>query len=323
MKDRFERVSVVPIKVKELAEGKIGQSMSLGDYVMTNIEYQGLDLRDKDIVVITSKIISVFEGRVVRLKEVKPSLSSKIIGAIFGKDARKVDLIRREGTVAAVIPFKKIAKTPALWERLLRFSANPQGSKNVIEEFTSVFMVNKYDTFLDDAGLDFSNMPDGCVACLPEYPFQSAKEVRRQIKDRLGINVAVIVTDTVSVPGKLGSLDTPLGYAGIEPITRKHGHDDLYNNPKSGGMDLIVDALAAIAGLTMGQTNEASPICLIRGYDYEPPLEECEVSGRFYPTGLLFKSTVLTVLSTLGYYLVAALTWPFTFIGNYKRKKKS
>lgn len=68
--------------------------------------------------------------------------------------------------------------------------------------------------------------------------------------------------------GKFGSLDLAVGSAGIDPIAREFGERDLYERPKFGGLDIIVDEICAGAALLMRQAGEGIPVVLVKGLKY-------------------------------------------------------
>ncbi|MDK2953104.1 MAG: coenzyme F420-0:L-glutamate ligase / coenzyme F420:gamma-L-glutamate ligase [Kosmotoga sp.] len=307
---------VIPISVSEAIVPEEARRTTAGEYLVNALKEKGIEVQDKDVFVLTSKLVSLFDGRTINLSTVTPSRKAKILGKLFHKDPREVELIMREGKVLAVIPFKKIAKNPAIWKRMLQFSANPEGTRQALDISTYVFVVNNHAAYLDDAGIDFSNSPPDYVTLLPKDPCASAKRIRKEIMDLTGKEVAVIITDTVSVLGRMGSQDIAIGYSGIDPITRKSGKEDLFGEPHLGGNDLVIDSMAGIAGLVMGQMNESTPATLIRGYDYEPEREDEEPKGMeliAYPKSMAFRSSVLTILTTVWFRIVNFFTfqkWP-------------
>jgi coenzyme F420-0:L-glutamate ligase/coenzyme F420-1:gamma-L-glutamate ligase len=177
-------------------------------------------------------------------------------------------------------------------------------------------MVNAHAVYLDDAGIDYSNAPDGVVTVLPKDPCAVAARIRETIRERFGAEVAVIITDTAAKLGRVGSNDIAIGYAGMDPITRLTFSDDLFGVPRSGGVDVVIDSIAAMAGLVMGQTTEMTPAVLIRGVAYAPERVGQETVGMHaltYPRGTMWRGVLLTLLATTGFKLASLLTfqrWP-------------
>jgi coenzyme F420-0:L-glutamate ligase/coenzyme F420-1:gamma-L-glutamate ligase len=143
------------------------------------------------------------------------------------------------------------------------------------------------------------------VSLLPEDPCRLAGEIREGIRIHLNADVAVILTDTVTSVGRLGSQDVAIGYAGIDPVTRETFHLDLFGVRRSGGVDLVVDSIAGMAGLVMGQTIEKTPAVVIRGISYQPERSD-ELPGMdaiSWPAGSEWKFAVYTILATLRLWL--------------------
>jgi coenzyme F420-0:L-glutamate ligase/coenzyme F420-1:gamma-L-glutamate ligase len=305
------RVEAYPLKVHEPATVGTCAEKSFGDYIGDVLSANSLALEDRDVLVVASKLVSIFEGRIVWISGIKPSLKARLVGKAFGKDPKKVELVLGEGPVQGVIPMKQIYKIPSLWARLSVCSDHPKEMASFFNDYSATFMVKTNDILLDDAGIDVSNVPAGCAALLPIDANASAREIRRSVCEATGKEIAVIVTDTSGVLGKLGGQDIALGCAGLDPLSRDYASEDVFGNLEGGGIVLIADSLAALGGLLMGQGDEATPICLIRGFAYQPEKEEGGMKIVFYPRGVVLRSAVLVVFATVFYYLLHVLTLPF------------
>ena len=178
------------------------------------IEDAAPDLRDGDILVVTSKIISKAEGRLIRADREQ---------AI---DAETVRLVAQRG--------------PA------RIVETRQG------------------LVLAAAGVDNSNTPPGTVALLPEDPDASARRLRKDLSGRLGIRLAVIVTDTLGRPWRMGQTDAAIGAAGIVPARDHRGETDTFGNLLEVTLAAVADEIAAAADLVKGKTG-GIPVAVVRG----------------------------------------------------------
>ena len=221
-----------------------------------------------------------------------------------------MELVLREGPVQAVVPLKQIGRIPSLWAKLSTFTPDPKTLDRLYKSYSAAFMVKTHGVLLDDAGIDFSNAPEGSVSLLPIDADTSAGEIRQSLSRATGKEIAVIITDTAGVPGKLGGQDIALGCSGLDPVGRNYAAPDIFGNPKMGGLELITDPLAALGGLLMGQTNEATPMCLIRGFVYEPEKEEGGQKILSYPRGVLARCAIFIVFATIFYYFLHVLTLP-------------
>ena len=173
------------------------------------------DLRDGDIVVVTSKAVSKAEGRL-------------LIGA-SRDDAIQAETVRE---VAA------------------------RGALRIVE--------TRHGLVLAAGGVDASNVPQGTVALLPEDPDASARQLRRAIRDLLGVRVGVLLSDTVGRPWRVGLVDIAIGAAGVAPLLDLRGHVDAFGNPLEVTVTATVDEIAAAAELVKGKL-AGVPVAVVRG----------------------------------------------------------
>ncbi len=304
-------IQFIPLTVAGAIRPEDTSGQTVGAFVLQLVEGHGIELRDKDVLVVSSKVASFFEpDRVVRLLDVIPSRKARVLGRLFRRDPRKVQLVLEEGNVFLVVPMKRITRIPCVWRMLDKRSANPEAMRRGFEQTNSyVFVVRKHAIYLDEAGIDHTNSPDEFVSLLPRDPCETARGIRSEILARHGVDVAVILTDTVTSVGRMGSQDMAIGYAGIDPITRVMFSDDLFGIPRSGGIDIVVDSIAGMAGLVMGQTIERRPAVIVRGLDYAPERSD-DTSGMAavgMPAGSEWRITLYTILATLRFRIGSLL----------------
>lgn len=295
-------------------------SDSTGNVVFSALSRNGLRIEENDVVVVTSKIVSILEGRCCETSKVEPSLRARVLGKVFGRDPGLVELILHEGRVVSVLPVKSIFRDLRLLERAKLYSYDPDMSHTLIDSYKNVFMVKRDGIVMDDAGIDAPNLPAGWVALLPEDACRSARSIREQIQQTTGRNVAVIITDTTSVKGRLGSQDIAIGFSGIDPIKREHGRPDLFSNPKSGGMDITVDSISGFAGSVMGAFDECSPICVVRGLQYSRPSEDFDMDALSFPSRTTFRASARMILPNILLSLLLLLTLPFKKSRSFQSK---
>nr|WP_107481646.1 coenzyme F420-0:L-glutamate ligase [Streptomyces sp. TSRI0395] len=172
-------------------------------------------LVDGDILLVTSKIVSKAEGRVLRAADREAAI-----------DAETVRVVARRGT--------------------LRIVENRQG------------------LVLAAAGVDASNTPAGTVLLLPEDSDASARAIRDGLRDTLGVEVGVVVTDTFGRPWRNGLTDVAIGAAGVRVLDDLRGGTDAYGNPLSATVVATADELAAAGDLVKGKA-EGLPVAVVRG----------------------------------------------------------
>ena len=214
----------------------------IGDYVGAQIldacTASEIDILDGDILVVTQKIISKSEGRVITINDIEPSELAVSISEGHRRDPRHTELILRES------------------RRIVRMDRG-----NIISETHHGFNCA-------NAGIDASNIPgEGTVALLPVDPDKSAYGIRRSISDAIGIDVAVIISDTFGRPWRTGAVNVAIGVSGMEPMESYVGEEDDNGNLMYTTVICVADEIAAASELVMGKTSRI-PVALIRGYEY-------------------------------------------------------
>jgi len=301
-----------PVVVDRAIRPEDAGTVSAGEFFCDQLERSGRLPEDGDVLVVSSKVAAIFEGRQIRLDTVVPSRKARWLGRLYGKDPRKVQLVIEEGKVLLVIPLWRIMRMRTFRDMMAARAANPEAMDHGFDRTnSSAFVVSNHVAYLDEAGIDYTNSPDGYVAMLPADPCATAQHIREAITQRFGSGVGVIITDTVTNVGRVGSQDTAIGYAGMDPITRMTFSDDLFGTPRSGGIDIAIDSIAGMAGLVMGQTVERTPAVLVRGISYLPEQEDEGRKGMAqlaYPSGVKWRINVLTVLATARFKLLNLLS---------------
>jgi coenzyme F420-0:L-glutamate ligase / coenzyme F420-1:gamma-L-glutamate ligase len=206
--------------------------------VLERLKTAGGRFKTGDILVITQKIVSKSEGAMVDMASCRPSKTAQRLARSCGKDARLVELILRESR-------KVLRKGPNL----------------LVTE-------HKQGWVCANAGIDTSNVPGEWVTLLPRNPDETARRIRRRIKDLTGVEIAVIIIDSHGRPFRRGAVGVALGSAGISALVDKRGSKDLFDYRLRGTEIALADELASTASLLMGQANEGIPAVVIRGLNY-------------------------------------------------------
>lgn len=171
-------------------------------------------LRDGDLMVVTSKVVSKAEGRFA-------------------------DGDREEAVDAETV--RVVAR---------------RGATRIVE--------TRHGFVLAAAGVDASNVPPGRVALLPEDPDASARRIRRGLRERLGVSVAVLVSDTMGRPWRRGLVDVAIGLAGLDPLDDLRGRTDGHGNRLDVTVTAVADEVAAAAELAKGKL-AGVPVAVVRG----------------------------------------------------------
>lgn len=197
-----------------------------GDDLAKLIAAAGPGLADGDVLLVTSKIVSKAEGRIVRAADREAAI-----------DAETVRVVARRGA--------------------LRIVENRQG------------------LVMAAAGVDASNTPAGTVLLLPEDPDASARALRAGLRDALGVDVGVVVTDTFGRPWRAGLTDVAIGAAGVRVVDDLRGGTDAHGNPLSATVVATADELAAAGDLVKGKA-AGRPVAVVRGLPHVVDREDGE-----------------------------------------------
>ena len=211
----------------------------LADIIVAAAKRQGTPLDTGDILVVTQKVVSKAEGRVVDLRDVTPSPFACQIAEESGRDARLVELVLRESRA------------------IVRMDT---GRGIMITETQHGFVCA-------NAGIDSSNVAgDDYVSLLPEYPDESARRIRNGVLAASGgASVAIIISDTFGRAWREGHVNFAIGVAGM------HAFQDYRGTPDAFGMTLkvttiaVADELAAAAELVTAKAINV-PVAIVRGY---------------------------------------------------------
>jgi coenzyme F420-0:L-glutamate ligase len=196
-------------------------------------------LQDGDVLVVTSKAVSKVEGRLVELDTADP-------------DAREA------------------ARQEAIDAETVRVVAS-RGALRIVE--------TRHGLVLAAAGVDLSNVARHELALLPLDPDASAERLREYVRGRLGVEVGVVISDSMGRPWRTGIIDTAIGVAGITAITDPRGRTDVYGNVLVVTQVAIADELAAAGDLVKGKLS-GIPVAVVRGLARDGKLSDDGLGSR-------------------------------------------
>ena len=192
------------------------------------------------MLVVTQKVVSKAEGRIVPLADVEPRPEAVAFAEAWDKDPRHVEVVLRES--AEVLRM----------ERGLIISRTSHGY------------------VCANAGVDASNVgTTDSVTLLPEDPDRSAARLRDRIRGEIGVDVGVVISDSFGRPWRLGITDVALGVAGFRPLDDMRGTSDTEGRELRATVVAVADQLASVAELASGKTSRR-PIVMIRGAHLPP-----------------------------------------------------
>src|SRR3954447_26832650 len=187
-------------------------------------------LRDGDVLVVTSKIVSKAEGRLV--------------------------------DVPADGPEREAAREEALAAETARVVAR-RGPTTIVQTHHGFVMAA--------GGIDASNVDKTHLVLLPADPDASARRLHAELRAR-GLNVGVIISDTMGRAWRNGLTDVALGAAGIGAFRDHRGEIDPYGNELQLTQMAVIDELAAAGELVKGKCDQV-PVAVVRGYPGAGPID--------------------------------------------------
>ena len=210
----------------------------LAELIAVAIERSDHELANSDIVCVAQKIVSKAEGRLIALATVTASPEAIELGRETDKDPRLVELILQESA-------ELLRKKPGV-----------------------LIMRHRLGLVGAHAGIDQSNIDHEageCALLLPLDPDQSALQLQSALAARLGVKVAVVITDSANRPWRLGTTGIAIGAAGLTVLDDQRGGSDLYGRELKVTLINRADSIATAATLVMGETTERMPVAIVRG----------------------------------------------------------
>jgi len=218
-------VEILPISVPV----KKGEFDLFDSIILSNFKF-----RENDILIVSSKYVSMSEGSVMNLEKVKVGKKAKSLASEYHMSAKLAELTLREADY-------------------------------IYKGIPGFLLAVKNGVMAPNAGIDKSNVPQGFVVLYPSEPFKSAENLRRRFLVNLGIKVGVVIADSRLMPTRIGTIGVALASAGFEPVEDQRGKRDLFGNILKVTLKAVSDSLAATGVAVMGEGNESTPIAVIRG----------------------------------------------------------
>ena len=228
------------IGIEGLPEIKEGDDLTR--LFLDALEEQNRELEDGDAIVITSKVVSKSEGRVVDLSDVHVSIEAERIAEETEKDPRIVQLVLNESNAIA---------------RMMR---------------NHIIVETKHGFVCANAGIDESNVEGGRAVLLPKDPQRSAQQLKTEIEARSGKAISVLISDSFGRAFRDGVTGICVGVSGIPALVDRRGEEDRFGRIAEITKEAVADEICAAANLVMGEFKEGVPIAIARGLN----LERCE-----------------------------------------------
>lgn len=197
-------------------------------------------IRDGDILIVSSKAVAMTEGSLIRLADCAPSEEANLLSSSCGRSAPFCEAVLRE--------------TRRLGGRV---AGTCQGA--VLTELRPEGMAEGV-LLVPNAGLDESNVSEGFAIGWPHVPVDSL----RAVKEGLGADIALILTDSCCVPRRSGVTAFALACVGIDPFRSEIGNTDLFGKTMRVTVEATADQLAIAGNAVMGNAAQATPAAVIR-----------------------------------------------------------
>ena len=227
---------------------------SLPEMFLASLLTARITLEDGDILVVSQKIVSKAEGRLVDLATVTPSKDAIELAKRSEKDPRLVELILHESK--AVL---RVRPGTIIVEHRLGFVCASAGIDH-----------SNVSPAISGAGSGVRS--EDWVLLLPEDPDRSALDIRRKIKVATGNRIGVMIIDSHGRAWRLGTIGTAIGISGLPGVVDERGWQDLFGYRLKITLVAAADELAAAASLVMGEAAEGIPAVHVRCFPY--PLRE-------------------------------------------------
>jgi coenzyme F420-0:L-glutamate ligase/coenzyme F420-1:gamma-L-glutamate ligase len=217
-----------PIKLPTV---KLGQT--LDSITLRALQDHDFELRDRDVICVASKIVSVTERRIVQLKQTQISNRAHILADKYHMN----------------IPLAQVVLDEA---------------DAVLGGVTGFLLTVRQGILTANAGVDLKNSPAGTAILWPVDPDRSAFLLRTSIKRSANVRIGVVIVDSRVTPLRLGTTGLAIGLSGFQPVRDYRGKYDIYNRRVKVTQTNVADDLASSAHLLMGERDERIGLVVVR-----------------------------------------------------------
>ena len=188
---------------------------------------------------ISSKFVSMSEGALLRLGEIKVSKEARIIATRYKMDPKIAELTLRE-------------------------------SDYILGGIPGFLLSIRDGMIAPNAGIDKSNVPPGFVILYPDDAFKTAEYLRSKFLLECRIRVGIVIADSRLMPTRIGTVGVAIACSGFEPVEDERGKKDLFGNVLRVTFRAVADGLAATGVAIMGEGSESIPAVAVRGFKITP-----------------------------------------------------
>jgi coenzyme F420-0:L-glutamate ligase/coenzyme F420-1:gamma-L-glutamate ligase len=195
---------------------------------------QDFDYKEHDILIISSKFVSMSEGAIVDLSKVRVSKKARVLAAKCYMEPKMAELVLRE-------------------------------SDYIVKGVPGFLLAVRDGMIAPNAGIDKSNVPKGYAILYPRDPFGTAEKLREKFLKERGLRVGIVLADSRLMPTRIGTTGVAIACAGFEPVDDLRGRKDLFGNVLKVTFKAVADGLATMGVAVMGESDESTPAAVVRG----------------------------------------------------------
>ncbi len=225
------QLTVLPLLAK-----RMDSRFDVFEELQRTLEKNESQLKEGDVLVISTKYVSNSQGRLIDLENIKASKKGMEVSRKFRLKPEIAEIIIRE-------------------------------SDKIFGGIGGFVITSSNNIMAPNAGIDKSNAKNGKAILYPTSPHIMAEEIRRKIFLKFLIHVGIILVDSRLMPARIGTSGIAISCAGIEPVLDMRSKEDLDGNPLKVTFQAVVDNLATIANHKMGEGAESKPFAIVRNSD--------------------------------------------------------
>ncbi len=219
-------MNTIPLKTPRLTKKPI-------KFILDKIKSENIPIKNGDVFVFTSKIVSYDENQLIKLTNVKCIDRAKKLSKKYDLDPHFTQLIIDE-------------------------------SDEIIGGCKKAILTLKNGILIANAGADLSNVPKRYASIWPKSPALSADRIKKLIYKKFGKKVGIIISDSHCLPSRHGTTGMAIAIAGFKGIISEIGESDLFDKPLQITYHNIADELAGISNFLMGESSQKIPAVIIK-----------------------------------------------------------
>ena len=227
-KKKTHPITLFPIKLPTV---RLGQK--LDSIVLRALQDYDFELRDRDVVCVASKIVSITERRIVQLKQTQVSERARVLADKYQMNIPLVQVVLDEADA-------------------------------VLGGVRGFLLTVRQGILTANAGVDLKNSPTGTAALWPAHPDRSASSLRASLERSADVRLGVVIVDSRVTPLRLGTTGLAIGLSGFQPVRDYRGKYDIYSRRVKVTLTNVADDLASSAHLLMGERDERIGLVVVR-----------------------------------------------------------